>query len=117
MKLFLCSFFALSTLFFATSCRTTHDEAQGEGRVRNLLSPDQVARQFFAAYRDYNKAAARRVSSKEVVNLLDWSARRPRGANLSLGGHRIYNGEKVIEMIIHSDGHVGANIVELEITH
>ena len=93
-----------------------NDEGQGEGRVANPLTPGQAAEMFFEAYRDFDKAAAERVSNREVVNMLEWDRSIPRSANLKLEGESIQDGDKFILLMILSDGHVGATISEIKIT-
>ena len=97
----------LAWALFAIAC---NEQGQGEGRVANPLNPQQVSRAFFEAYRDFDKAAAERVSNREVVDLLDWDRSVPRGRNLQLQGEAIIDGNKVIQLEILSDGHVGSNV-------
>lgn len=105
---------------FALSISACNDqgevEGQGEGRVANPLNPQQAAQTFFEAYRDFDRAAAEKVSSRDIVNRLTWNRNIPRGTNLELKGEAIIDGSKVILLEILSDGHVGANVAEIKVT-
>ena len=90
-------------------------QEQGEGRVANPLNPEQVVQKFFEAYRDFDRAAAEKVSNPNVVNKLEWNRRFPRASNLKWEGESIHDGNRIILLEILSDGHVGASISEITI--
>lgn len=112
-----------------TSCETTipgcpflsgpHEETQGEPRAANILTADQVARQFFDAYKRHDRAAAAKVASPKAINKLVWDAKAGRNTTLELqetdkGDWVILYEGGFIELIILGDGHVGSSVVDVK---
>lgn len=113
---------ALTLAFGITSCETLPppDGADEPGAVStaSILTEAQVAQRFFQAYKTHNRAAAAKVASSTALDKLSWDASAGSSSNLRLeqtdNGYAIaYDGGAIL-LSIFSDGHVGANVADVE---
>ncbi|WP_395745740.1 hypothetical protein [Prosthecobacter sp.] len=113
---------ALTLSLSLASCDTLPppDGVDEPGAVssRPVLSEAQVAQRFFQAYKSHNRAAAAKVASSTALDKLSWDASAGSASNLRLeqtdDGYAIaYDGGAILLTIL-SDGHVGANVADVE---
>ncbi|MBN8422210.1 MAG: hypothetical protein J0L73_25065 [Verrucomicrobia bacterium] len=113
---------ALTLAFSLTSCDTLPppDGVDEPGAVSpaSVLTEAQVAQRFFQAYKNHNRAAAAKVASSTALDKLNWDASAGSASNLRLeqgdNGYAIaYDGGAILLTIL-SDGHVGANVADVE---
>ena len=113
-----------------TSCDTMLDAmletpSTSSGRPTNqarpanqVLSQAQVARIFFEAYKNHDRAAAAKVASPEALNKLSWSWDPVPPSNLRLeqtGGYAIaYDGGSI--QLVFNIGNYGANVADVVVT-
>ncbi len=116
------AFFALTLALSLTSCETLPppDGVDEPGAVSkaSILTESQVAQRFFQAYKNHNRAAAAKVASDTALDKLNWDADAGSSSNLRLehtdNGYAIaYDGGAIL-LSIFSDGHVGANVADVE---
>ena len=100
---------------------TSSGRPTNQARPANqVLSQAQVARIFFEAYKNHDRAAAAKVASPEALNKLSWSWDPVPPSNLRLeqtdNGYAIVYDGGAIHLDIFSDGHVGANVADVLLT-
>lgn len=102
-------------LAFCIGGCTTNSGGQSEPRAAIIYDQYDVKQVFLAAYRAGDKKAARRVAAPEAINKVPWNG----DPEAFLDGDSILSGEGGFEIVleIHSDGHVGANIVDVLVRH
>jgi len=98
---------------FLSGCVTPGMEE--DGRSSTMYDAYDVKQIFLMAYQQGNKRAARTVASSEAIAKVPWNG----DPDAFLQGDSILSGEGgfEIELIILSDGHVGANIADVNIRH
>ncbi|MEM7011158.1 MAG: hypothetical protein AAF585_06710 [Verrucomicrobiota bacterium] len=96
-------------------CTTNESGGQGEPRAAIIYDHFDVKQVFLAAYRAGDKKMARRVAAPEAIQKVPWHG----DPDAFLDGDSILSGEGGYEIVleIHSDGHVGANIVDVIVRH
>lgn len=118
----------ITSILFAfglTSCDTLLEAAletpsTNSGVSSNqVLSEGQVARIFYNAYKNHDRAAASRVADSAALNKLSWSWDPVPPSNMRLehtdNGYAIaYDGGAIL-LDIFSDGHVGANVADVRL--
>lgn len=113
---------ALALALSLTSCDTLPPpdgvDEPGAVSASSILTEDQVARRFFQAYKNHNRAAAAKVASSTALDKLSWDASAGSASNLRLeqtdSGYAIaYDGGAILLTIL-SDGHVGASVADVE---
>lgn len=118
----LASLSALTLALSLTSCDVLPPPAEantsGDLHSSIILSEAQVAQRFFHAYKTHNRAAAAKVASSTALDKLTWDASAGSASNLRLeqtdNGYAIaYDGGAILLTIL-SDGHVGANVADVE---
>jgi hypothetical protein len=117
------AFAALILGFTFSACETipglSTAEPQGEPRAKTVLTAEQVARQFFEAYKKHDRAAAAKLASPQVINKLHWDPKAGKNTTLELqetdkGDWAILYEGGWIELEILGDGHVGSHIVDVK---
>ncbi len=107
------------------SCETlpglTLPAGPGEPRTQTVLSKEQAAQKFFAAYQSHNRLAAAQVASPEALRKLNWNPLAGSASNLQLqendqGDYVITYDGGAIHLLIYGDGHVGHNVSDVRIT-
>ena len=84
----------------------------------HVLSEAEVARMFYQAYKNHDRAAAAKIASPEALNKLSWSWDPVPPSNLRLeqtGGYAIaYDGGSI--QLVFNIGNYGANVADVVVT-
>lgn len=115
---------ALTLALSLTSCETLlpPDGADEPGAVSSgsVLTEAQAAQRFFQAYKYHDRYAAAKVASDAALDKLNWDASSGSASNLRLeetdSGYAIAYDGGAIHLQIFSDGHVGANVADVNVT-
>ncbi len=101
-------------LLLITAC--SPDEGEGPPAA-DILDFDEVAVLFFEAYKAGDRKAALEVADPVAVDKLSWDASAVDNPTMTLdleSSTIVYEGGR-INLIIMGDGHVGANVVDVEL--
>ena len=98
---------------------TSSGRPTNQARPANqVLSQAQVARIFFEAYKNHDRAAAAKIASPEALNKLSWSWDPVPPSNMRLeqtGGYAIaYDGGSI--QLVFNIGNYGANVADVVVT-